>query len=122
MWVKGTKLQCASHDPAQFKKKMYMKRLILVPVALAIALVGGVASAVQGDWLGRARVININPDPGSETTLEPDFTYFVTHNLGMELILATRKHDIMAGGKPVGQDQPAGSRRQDEVLMAVVSR
>ncbi len=101
---------------------MYMKRLILVPVALAIALVGGVASAVQGDWLGRARVININPDPGSETTLEPDFTYFVTHNLGMELILATRKHDIMAGGKPVGQDQPAGSRRQDEVLMAVVSR
>ncbi|MFZ9529541.1 MAG: OmpW family outer membrane protein, partial [Burkholderiales bacterium] len=87
--------------------------------------------AAQGDWLGRARVISINPDASSsalnldastETTLEPDFTYFVTHNLGMELILATKKHDITAGGKPVGQDQPAGSRRQDEVLMAVVSR
>ena len=88
-----------------------MKRWILVPVALAIALASGVASAAQGDWLGRARVININPDASSsalnldastETTLELDFTYFVTHNLGMELILATKKHDITAGGTPVG--------------------
>jgi outer membrane protein len=88
-----------------------MKRWILVPVALAIALASGVASAAQGDWLGRARVISINPDASSsalnldastETTLELDFTYFVTHNLGLELILATKKHDITAGGTPVG--------------------
>jgi outer membrane protein len=26
----------------------------------------------------------------------------VTHNLGLELILATKKHDITAGGTPVG--------------------
>lgn len=88
-----------------------MKRWILVPVALAIALAGSVASAAQGDWLGRARVININPDASSsalnlnastETTLELDFTYFVTNNLGLELILATREHDITSGGTPVG--------------------
>jgi outer membrane protein len=88
-----------------------MRRWILVPVALAIALASGVASAAQGDWLGRARVININPDASSsalnldassETTLELDFTYFVTHNLGMELILATKKHDITSAGTPVG--------------------
>jgi len=30
-------------------------------VALVIALASGVASAAQGDWLGRARIININP-------------------------------------------------------------
>lgn len=88
-----------------------MKRWILVPVALAIALASGVASAAQGDWLGRARVININPDASSsalnlnastETTLELDFTYFVTNNLGLELILATREHDITSNGTPVG--------------------
>jgi outer membrane protein len=88
-----------------------MKRWILVPVALAIALASGVASAAQGDWLGRARVININPDASSsalnlnastETTLELDFTYFVTNNLGLELILATREHDITSAGTPVG--------------------
>jgi outer membrane protein len=88
-----------------------MKRWILVPLALAIALASGVASAAQGDWLGRARVININPDASSsalnlnastETTLELDFTYFVTNNLGLELILATREHDITSNGTPVG--------------------
>ena len=88
-----------------------MKRWILVPVALAIALASGVASAAQGDWLGRARVINLNPDASSsalnlnastETTLELDFTYFVTNNLGLELILATREHDITSNGTPVG--------------------
>ena len=88
-----------------------MKRWTWVPVALMIALASSVAGAAQGDWLGRARVININPDASSsalnldastETTLELDFTYFVTHNLGLELILATKKHDITAGGVPVG--------------------
>lgn len=88
-----------------------MKRWTWVPVALAIALASSVASAAQGDWLGRARVININPsasssalnlDASTETTLELDFTYFVAKNIGMELILATKKHDITAGGAPIG--------------------
>lgn len=88
-----------------------MKRWTWVPVALAIALASSVASAAQGDWLGRARVINLNPDANSsalrldastETTLELDFTYFVTNNLGLELILATKKHDITSAGAAVG--------------------
>jgi len=88
-----------------------MKRWTWVPVALMIALASSVANAAQGDWLGRARVININPDASSsalnlnastETTLELDFTYFVTNNLGLELILATKKHDITSNGAAVG--------------------
>jgi outer membrane protein len=88
-----------------------MKRWFWVPVALVMALAGSVASAAQGDWLGRARIININPDASSsalqldattENTLELDFTYFVTRNLGLELILATKKHGITAAGAPIG--------------------
>lgn len=80
-------------------------------VALAFAVTGGVAQAAQGDWLARARVINISPDASSsalnldasnETTLELDFTYFVTRNIGLELILATKKHTITSNGAGIG--------------------
>ncbi len=88
-----------------------MKRCLCVAAMLAIGLAGGVANAAQGDWLGRARVININPDASSsalnldvdtQTTLELDFTRFLTNNLALELILATKKHAVTAGGVPVG--------------------
>lgn len=88
-----------------------MKRWFWVAATLAIAMASSMASAAQGDWLGRVRVININPDASSsalsldastETTLELDFTYFVTNNLGLELILATKKHSITSAGAPIG--------------------
>jgi outer membrane protein len=88
-----------------------MKRELWVAATLAIAMASSMANAAQGDWLGRARVININPDASSsalsldastETTLELDFTYFVTNNLGLELILATKKHGITSAGAPIG--------------------
>lgn len=88
-----------------------MKRWSWLPALLAIGMMAGAAQAAQGDWLARARVININPDASSsalnldastETTLELDFTYFVTRNLGLELILATKKHDITAAGANIG--------------------
>lgn len=88
-----------------------MKRWMWVPVVLAMGLAAGAANAAQGDWLGRARVININPDASSsalnldvdsQTTLELDFTRFLTNNLALELILATKKHGVTAGGTPVG--------------------
>jgi len=88
-----------------------MKRWSWLPALLAIGMMAGAAQAAQGDWLARARVININPDASSsalnlnastETTLELDFTYFVTRNLGLELILATKKHTITAGGANIG--------------------
>jgi len=88
-----------------------MKRWSWLPAVLAIGMMAGAAQAAQGDWLARARVININPDASSsalnlnastETTLELDFTYFVTRNLGLELILATKKHTITSGGTNIG--------------------
>ena len=90
---------------------MQMKRWSWLPAFLAISMMAGAAQAAQGDWLARARVININPDASSsalnldastETTLELDFTYFVTRNLGLELILATKKHNITSNGSPIG--------------------
>lgn len=88
-----------------------MKRQLWATALLVISLAGGAAEAAQGDWLGRARIININPDASSsalnldvdtKTTLELDFSYFLSNNLALELILATKKHEVTAGGAPVG--------------------
>lgn len=49
-----------------------MKRWLCVAAMLAIGLAGGVANAAQGDWLA------------------------------LELILATQKQEVTAGGVPVG--------------------
>lgn len=89
-----------------------MKGRARILMALALALAAGVAQAAQGDWLGRARVIHIAPDASSsalgldasnETTLELDFTYFVTNKLGLELILATKQHDVTSNGARIGE-------------------
>jgi len=63
----------------------------------------------QGDWLARGRLINLSPNDSTgevssiagteagvddDTTLELDFTYMVTNNLGLELILGTTKHQV----------------------------
>lgn len=88
-----------------------MKRQLWATALLVISLASGAAQAAQGDWLGRARIININPDASSSalnldvdtrTTLELDFSYFLSNNLALELILATKKHEVTAGGAPVG--------------------
>lgn len=80
-------------------------------MAMIAAGVIGSAQAAQGDWLARARVIHINPDASSsalnidvnsKVTPELDFSYFVTRNIALELILATRRHEVTAGGAPVG--------------------
>lgn len=89
-----------------------MKMRVRILMALILALAAGMAQAAQGDWLGRARVIHIAPDASSsalgldasnETTLELDFTYFVTNKLGLELILATRQHDVTSNGARIGE-------------------
>jgi len=76
-------------------------------------------SALAGDWLVRGRIINVNPDDSStqvpavansgvsvnsDTTLELDFTYMVSSNIGLELILATTKHDVTGTGTLAGAD------------------
>ncbi len=48
--------------------------------------------------------ISINGEAGASNTVVPelDFTYFFTNNIGVELILATSKHDMTANGTDVG--------------------
>lgn len=88
-----------------------MLRNLVAALAFATLAIAGAAQGAQGDWLGRVRVININPDASSSalnldvdtrTTLELDFSYFVTDRLALELILATKEHDVTASGAAVG--------------------
>lgn len=66
-----------------------------------------------GDWLVRLRALYVSPNdnsssvsgiPGSsvsvdpDTTVELDFTYFITQKLGVEVILGTSQHDINGEG------------------------
>ena len=78
-------------------------------LALAMAVP---VQADQGDWLARARLIEVRPSVSSTTgTLgasnevvpELDFTYFLTNNLAAELILATNRHTITAAGASLGK-------------------
>ncbi len=103
-----------------------MKKSLLV-LALAAAFVPTLAQAEAGDWVVRARVVNINPDessdlgktvnknvapvmsPGAElkvdsnTIPELDISYYITKNIAAELILATgSKHDVSIKGDSVG--------------------
>ncbi len=84
-----------------------MKRT-LITAALIAALPTTVLAA---DFMMRVRAINIAPDASSSLPLdvssewvpEVDFTYFVTPNIGVELILATARHEITLGGVSVGK-------------------
>ncbi|MCG2633602.1 MAG: OmpW family protein [Gammaproteobacteria bacterium] len=96
-----------------------MKSLITLVGSLTLAL-GCATTALaveQGDWLVRGRIINVSPDDSSGPvpgfagssvgvddawTAEVDFTYMVTNNLGLELILATSEHDVDGSGSISG--------------------
>ncbi len=99
-----------------------MKKSLLV-LALAAAFAPVLAHAEAGDWVVRARVVNINPDedsklgkmvnrnvadvmtPGAELSVDSntipefDISYYITKNIAAELILATgSKHDVSIKG------------------------
>lgn len=81
-----------------------MKRT-LITAALIAALP---ATALADNWMMRVRAIDITPDvkssslPGvdvsNEWVPEVDFTYFVTPNIGVELILGTSRHEVTLAG------------------------
>ncbi|MCI0507499.1 MAG: outer membrane beta-barrel protein [Gammaproteobacteria bacterium] len=87
-------------------------RLALIGILLSFVSTNVLADA--GDWIVRGRIINVSPNDSSDdalgagsntpvgvdaaTTLEVDFTYMLKSNLGLELILATTKHDITGEG------------------------
>lgn len=78
-------------------------------MALAMALP---AQAEQGDWLMRARLLQLRPsvsstigtlDVSNEITPEVDFSYFFTENIAAELILATQRHTVKNAGVDLGK-------------------
>lgn len=81
----------------------------LVGITLSLISVD-VFAAAAGDLIVRGRIINVSPNASSDdvlgdelgvdsaTTIEVDFTHMFSPNLGLELILATTKHDITAEG------------------------
>ena len=97
-----------------------MKSIILAAAAVA-AVAATPAYAEQGDVLVRTRAIIVAPTEDSSGVKpafpndgvsvtnsfapEVDFTYFVTDNIGLELIAATTKHDVKGKGglKAVGE-------------------
>jgi len=89
----------------------------LAVAALCSTAVINPVMAAAGDWLVRGRIINVNPNDSSgslsgapgvgvtaddDSTIELDFTYMVSDNLGLELILATTEHDVTATGSLAG--------------------
>lgn len=86
---------------------MIRKNTIIVLGMLAST----VASADQGDWLVRARAISVQPQESSSLGLsvdnalvpEVDFSYFVTKNVALELILGTSRHEVSLGSSSLGK-------------------
>ena len=94
-----------------------MLRSLVLGAALCFSTATS-AFAEQGDWLVRLRGIVVAPTEQSTDVLpgfvggqvtvdnaivpELDFTYFVTNNIGAELILATSPHDISGAGVLAG--------------------
>ena len=101
-----------------------MKKSLLV-LALAAAFAPMLAQAEAGDWVVRARAVNISPNENSDlgktvnqnvapvmsngaelkvdsnTILEFDISYYITKNIAAELILATgSKHDVSVSKEP----------------------
>jgi len=87
---------------------MKTKAFLIVMIAmLAMPL-----AADAGDWILRARVINVDPNESSDeigdfgstvavdsaTTLEVDVTWMFVKNFGVEVIAATTGHDLTAAG------------------------
>lgn len=71
------------------------------------------ALAEKGDWLVRARAVNLDPSASSSPVAgidveqrwipEVDISYFITRNIALELILTyPQKHDVTLSGANIG--------------------
>ncbi|TNE37948.1 MAG: OmpW family protein [Alphaproteobacteria bacterium] len=65
-------------------------------------MVRGRIIAVQGDESSTIGVIGGHAEVSTEIVPELDFSYFLTDNLAVELILATTKHDVDAKATDLG--------------------
>lgn len=90
---------------------MMKKAMLVCALGLAIAQ-GGLAQAEE-NWMWRVRAIHVAPDASSspvkgvdasnETVPELDFTYFINKHVGMELILATSRHEVTLNSAKLGK-------------------
>jgi len=106
-----------------------MKKIFLLASALITTIISLVYAPVNladtGDWLVRLRALHVSPnddsgavstfagsnvDVDADTTVELDFTYFISQHLGVEVILGTSQHDIVAGGSLAGLGKIADAR------------
>ena len=87
------------------------KRWSLSIVAALLAASTTSADAGAGDWLGRVRLLSINPDvdsslPGldvsSEVAPEVDVSYFLTNHLALELVATDSKFNVSLNVAPLG--------------------
>lgn len=88
-----------------------MKKISVIALALATALP---ATVMADNWMMRIRAVQVAPDVDTSPTLagldvskewtpELDFTYFVTPNIGVELILGTARHEVKLNGASLGK-------------------
>lgn len=90
-----------------------MKTSAIHKLVATMALAGLSSGAWAEDWMMRVRAIAVSPDVDSspvsgidvDTQYVPelDFTYFLTPNIGMELILGTARHEVSLGGASLGK-------------------
>ncbi|OZA30432.1 MAG: OmpW family protein [Hydrogenophilales bacterium 17-61-9] len=85
------------------------------PALIIAALIAALpATALADNFMMRIRAVNIAPDVGTSPTVsgldvssewvpEVDFTYFVTPNIGVELILGTARHEVTLDGASLGK-------------------
>ncbi len=105
-------------------------RIRLLATALLITGTGSficssAAIADAGDWLVRLRALQVSPNDnsgsvssiagsavgvGDDTTIELDFTYFITRNLGVEAILGSSQNNINGKGSIAGLNKIAEVR------------
>ncbi len=88
------------------------KSLLALTLIAALPATALPATALADNWMMRVRAIDIVPDvssglPGfdvsSEWVPEVDFTYFLAPNIGVELILATSRHEVTVPGASLGK-------------------
>lgn len=101
-----------------------MSKKLLAGISLvAVSLLAAETAVAQqaGDIFVRARAIYVMPDESATTSIggtvgidnkvvpEVDFTYFIADNIGLELIAATTKHNVVGLDTALGASADLGS-------------
>lgn len=102
-----------------------MRNILLKSVSMAALVISAMPSVSvakeAGDILVRARGVYVVPNESATTSIggtvgisddivpELDFTYFISDNIGIELILATTKHSVTALNTALGASASLGT-------------